>query len=133
MSAVIMSAVLLAVLFTVNTASFYARFNSLEREYKRNSLALAEGCVNSALLRLGQNYHYDPHDDVVAIGSESCIIRSIRPLGSSGSTVQLSITTQAQVHGSYSTLQVQATVQNPAVSPGGVQPAIVLGSFEEVP
>ena len=54
MSVVMMSIVLIAFAVLVARASFWARFDLLARENKKISLALAQGCIDSALLGLAR-------------------------------------------------------------------------------
>lgn len=54
MSAILISAILLVLIFTLNISSFFNRFNVFDSENKRVSLGLAEACVNVGLLRIGQ-------------------------------------------------------------------------------
>src|SRR3989344_2331312 len=51
-SAVIISLVLMVVVFSVSTLAFFSRFNQLDSEYKEKSSALAESCVDLAILKL---------------------------------------------------------------------------------
>lgn len=78
MSTIIISLILLGLTFSVSSAGYFARFNSLDAEYKRVSLGLAESCVNVALLKIGQQYTaYNPLGEMVNIGSELCTIDSV--------------------------------------------------------
>lgn len=54
MSVIIISAILLVLVFTLGTSSFFNRFDALDAENKRVSLGLAEACVSSAMLRSAQ-------------------------------------------------------------------------------
>ncbi len=58
MSVIIISAILLVLLFTLGVASFFNRFDVLDTENKRVSLALAEACVNVAMIRLAKDSTY---------------------------------------------------------------------------
>ncbi len=55
MSTLILTAVLVGVMFTANTSSFYSRYDALGAEFKRVSLGLSESCSNAALLKIAQN------------------------------------------------------------------------------
>ena len=55
MSVIIISAILLILMFTLGTSSFFSRFDALDAENKRVSLGLAEACVNAAILKLAQD------------------------------------------------------------------------------
>lgn len=54
-STVIISAILLAAAVSASRASFWARFDLLARENKKISAAMAEGCVQAALLKIAKN------------------------------------------------------------------------------
>lgn len=79
MSALIISVVLVILSVSISTVGFYSRFNVADSEYKQRSSALAEGCVDAALLRLAQNTAYVPAagGDVIALDTDSCKIVSL--------------------------------------------------------
>lgn len=54
-SVVIISAILLALVFTLSVSSFFTRFSALDAEFKRQSVALAEACINVAVLKFSQS------------------------------------------------------------------------------
>lgn len=54
-SAIIISVLLLAIVFTLSLSGFFVRFNILDSEYKTRSEALAEGCVSKVFLNIAQN------------------------------------------------------------------------------
>lgn len=60
MSVIVISAVLLVLVFTLGIASFFNRFDTLDTENKRVSLALAEACANTAMIKLAQDADYAP-------------------------------------------------------------------------
>src|SRR5437773_1934984 len=78
-SVIIISFVLIGLTATLALHAYSARFDVLESEFRRVSLALAESCMNAALLKLSQDYNYAPaaSGDTVAIGSNTCIISSV--------------------------------------------------------
>ena len=133
-SAVIISSVLLVLATTVSATAFFSRFNSLNTEYKRISLGLAESCVNSALLKIAQNYTYAPAagGDVVNIGSDTCIIRSA-PYTTLGNKRTYTITVQASYKGAFSNIIVSAVAQDPTVSVVPPPLNVTVGSWQEVP
>src|SRR4051812_5142422 len=49
-SAIIISVLLLAITLGISLSGFFARFNVLDSESKERSVALAEACVNTAIL-----------------------------------------------------------------------------------
>lgn len=84
-SAIIISAILLVATITLSYSSFFARYGILESEYKERSSALAEGCVEVALLKLAN----DPgliisvnSEPPITIGGNTCTIYSIENSGS---------------------------------------------------
>src|ERR1043166_3984600 len=60
MSVIIISAILLTLIFTLNLSSFFARYDALGGDNKRVSLGLAEACVEAAKLKIAQNAAYTP-------------------------------------------------------------------------
>lgn len=76
MSAIIVSAVILVVTVTLSYSSFFTRYNLLDSEFKERSGALAEGCVDAALLKLAGDPSYSGNE-TANIGSETCQIRLI--------------------------------------------------------
>jgi hypothetical protein len=122
-STVILSAALMLLMYSTSASGFYARFDAMAGEFKRISLGLSESCVNAALLRVAQNYQYVPASggDVVPVGSETCIIRSVEHAAEDPLTrkKQVTIYTAAKypaVGGSWSTSRITATAQNPIES-----------------
>ena len=129
-STLIITAVLMMALSATSTSSFFARFDALGSEFKRVSLGLSESCLNVALLRIAQNFCYDPIDDLdyvsgkgvkVNVGPDNCYINSVTydtPDCNAGKRVA-TIKTTAQYpaqNGSWSANKIVATIQNPAIS-----------------
>lgn len=134
-SAIIISAILMAILFTATTSTFFARFDALDTEYKRIAVGLAESCVNQALLRLAQDYDYDPTDEIISIGGDTCRIKSITPHAPrSSESILVTIGAQANHQGAFSNFQVKALVHNPKISPSTFPPPsnIKINSWLEV-
>jgi hypothetical protein len=85
MSAVVISAILLGLMASVGLASFYARFDALGIENKRESAALAESCINVALLALATSSdpaHYSVTNQPIVIdnnrnGNMTCVIKDV--------------------------------------------------------
>ena len=76
---------------TVGMASFFARFDSLGLENKRAAQALAESCINVALMAIATStdpMHYAASGQPVEVGSDArgnpttCVIRDIIHNGS---------------------------------------------------
>ena len=130
------SAILLAILFTANISTFFARFDALDTEYKRIAIGLAESCVNQALLKLTQDYNYDPTDEIIPVGEKVCHIKSITPHAPrSGDSTLITIKTQGNHQGAFSNFQVEALIQNPKISPSAFPPPpnIKINSWQEIP
>ncbi len=117
MSAVIISAIIMGILFTVNRTSFYARFDALDGEHKYRANSLAESCASRALLRLAEDYSYDPSDEVIATDEGSCSIASVLPHSPrTGSSSNLTINTEGSYKNTFSNFQAKVTVLNPAIT-----------------
>lgn len=71
-SVIIIAAILTVIAFSLGTAGFFLRFNILDNESKKISLALAEGCVQKAMLDLANGSLSVPQ--TVSVGSNSCKI-----------------------------------------------------------
>ena len=82
LSIVIVSAVLLIMTISVSATSVLGRVNILDYQYKQVSTALAEGCINTAILKSIHNPGYNPINELVSIGLDYCAIVSITTLGS---------------------------------------------------
>ncbi len=133
-SAIIISVILLALAVAVSSSTFFARFNGLNREYKRISLGLAESCVQAALGKISRDYAY-----VVPPGGEeieldqiygrdvSCTITgpTSAPTETAGKKV-FAIATKAEFQGAFSSLLVSATAQDPEEAPVVPPPNCVL-------
>lgn len=143
MSAIIISAVLLMLLFSVNTASFYARFDALDGEFKKIAESSAEACGNVALVRLAENYSYDPIIDPVYIlgegvpievGNSNCFIKKITSASHrTGTSSDLEIITQGVHHNAYSNLKISVTIYNSKISSPFNPPSnIVINSLSEI-
>jgi len=79
-SALIISLLIMAVIFAVSLAGFYNRANISNSEYKEISNALAEGCVESALLDIATMSTYAGNETVL-IGDKQCNIFPIETAG----------------------------------------------------
>jgi predicted GIY-YIG superfamily endonuclease len=122
-SSLILSAILMLMVFTTGATSFYARADALGSEFKRISLGLSEACSNAALLKIAQNYTYDPGPggEVVSVGPDLCRIVSVTygPEDPATHRKLATIKTSAQyppTNGSWSTTEVKVSVQNPTFS-----------------
>lgn len=97
MSVIIISATLLAIIVSANVIGFYGRVNVLDFEFKEQSAALAEACVNYAILKLAQDDSY-AGDEIRPVGSDECKIYPIGP--------NKIIETQGVYRNSYTNLRV---------------------------
>ncbi len=149
MSAILISAVLMGIMATLCTGSFFARFDSLSREYRRVAQGFAESCAQVALLDIAQNYTYDLVTDPayvagrgvrVSIGidaqgaQEVCYIRSIIYMVDTLDHQETAIiTTQGQYQDSFAGEQVEATIADPAFAPVRLGPTVSIVSWTQVP
>lgn len=118
-SVIIISAVLIIITFATSFGAFFARFNSLDGEFKKQSAALAEGCIDTALLQLAR----DPNNtatETFTIGAGVCSIVSIQL--NSPASGQVAIKSQAIVHNAVTNIAVVASRAN-----------LSLVSWEELP
>lgn len=70
-SVIIVSFILLLAAVSLSFSGFFARFNILDSELKARSDALAEGCLEAALLELAKdNTHLG--GDTIGIDDETC-------------------------------------------------------------
>ena len=109
MSVIIISAIMLSIIFTLNLSSFFARFDALGTENKRVSLGLAEACIEAAKLKVAQNAAYAPAsggDSVTVSTSNTCRICRVTANGGNSYT----IATRAVTSGSYSNLEITGTI-----------------------
>jgi len=75
-TAIALSLVLLMIAAALNQAGFFTRATLLEAEYKERSLALAEACADTALLRLALDPAY-VGSETVTVGTSTCDIRPL--------------------------------------------------------
>lgn len=123
-SAIIISFVLTGLAFTASRSGFFARFDSLNAEYKRVSKGLAESCVNYALLELAQNPDYSENETVVLASDKSCRIDQItfEPTSDYDGENKKTATIIAVAHypdlnGAFSRIKVEAVIYKPQSSP----------------
>lgn len=76
MSAIIISVVLLLIVANLSLTSFYGRFNILDSELKEKSSALAEACVDTAMLKLVNDSDYSGNE-TVSVDADTCEIESV--------------------------------------------------------
>ncbi|MDE2399791.1 MAG: hypothetical protein KGL67_02160 [Patescibacteria group bacterium] len=108
MSAIIISVVLLLITTNLSLTGFYDRSNILDSELKDRSSALAEACVDTAILNMVQGTTYIGS---VNVGADTCTIQSVT--GSNQKTILI----QAKYSNYYTNLKVVAnTVDGSIVS-----------------
>lgn len=88
-SAVIISTLILIISITLGFSSFLSRSNSLHYSLKEITDALAEGCVNLALVKLAQASSTYAGNESVPLDSDSCEILPIES-GSGQKTIKAS-------------------------------------------
>ena len=113
-TAIILTAILLIVVVTLNQTSFFTRGILLDSEYKERSTALAEACFDIARLKLANDPTYSGGELAIPIGSGFCDIRSV------SSNI---IKTRAVSSGSVTNLEIEV----------GPPPNLSIISWEETP
>ncbi|OHA45977.1 MAG: hypothetical protein A3A80_00250 [Candidatus Terrybacteria bacterium RIFCSPLOWO2_01_FULL_44_24] len=80
MTVIVISVILLTVAIGLNQAGFLTRSQILDAEYKERSSALAEACVDTALLRFAEDSGYTGPETINNIGSNTgtCQIRPVK-------------------------------------------------------
>lgn len=99
-SAIIVSVVLLLIATTLSFTGFSSRFNILDSEFKERSSALADACLDVALLGFAQNPSYLGNVNV-SVGGNSCSISTVTTSGSEKTFV-----TRGIYSNSYTNLEV---------------------------
>ncbi|KKT00618.1 MAG: hypothetical protein UW07_C0021G0006 [Candidatus Nomurabacteria bacterium GW2011_GWF2_43_8] len=79
MAAIIISVILLLIAANLSLTGFYGRFDILDSELKERSSALAEACVDTALLKLANDPNYAGSETITVSGSDTCNIETIFP------------------------------------------------------
>jgi hypothetical protein len=79
-SAVIISATLMVIVFGSSFSGFLTRFNLLDSEYKERSYELAFACLNIAKLKLATDSGY-LGNEIITIGTDTCQILPITMAG----------------------------------------------------
>ena len=81
-TAIILSIILITVTVALNRIGFLTRSEISDAEYKNRSSALAEACVDTALLNLALDPTYQvTSPQQVSVGVDSCWIRSVTTAG----------------------------------------------------
>lgn len=105
-SAIIIMALILVIAGVVSFSSYFNRSGSLGASLKESSRALAEGCVEHALLELAVGGVYGGNETVAVTASESC---QILPIETSGS--QKIIKTKATVENLATNIKITVNLQ----------------------
>ena len=101
MSVIIISAILLLVAVTAGLTGFYSRSNILDAEFKERSVALADACVDQALLQIAINPSYGGDTTVTLSDKDQCYIGPVPP----GSGIK-TFKTQAIFQNAYTNLEI---------------------------
>jgi len=72
-SSIIISILVLGIALAISSAGYFSRFDILKNEFKERSLALAEACVDTALLKLARNQSYNGNENI-NVGNNQCSI-----------------------------------------------------------
>lgn len=118
MSVIVISAILLVYMFTLGASSFLNRIDVVDSENKRISLALAEACANTAMLKIAQNSDYgitpplpaagecvSATDPCVSGSKKICKICQVTPVGG-----EKEIIARAAYGGAYTNLRIRGTL-----------------------
>ena len=101
MSAIIISALLLAITVSLGFNGLFGRLNIVDSESKERSSALAQACADKEIPNLAKEVSYT---NPVQVGSDQCTIVSVAV--DVPSVGQTTIQTQAVINKSYTDLQV---------------------------
>ncbi|MDO8529912.1 MAG: hypothetical protein Q7S10_00655 [bacterium] len=105
MSAVVISVLLLAITLSLGFSGFFTRFNILDSEFKERSAALAEGCVDVAMVEAAKEIYSSNKTILVGtITTDDCtIVSSVKDSPIAGQTT---IKTQGDTNKAYTNLKV---------------------------
>ena len=118
-SVIIISVLLLTITFSLSLSGFFSRFNILDTEFKKRSVALAEACGDTALLKLAASSSIST-PLTVPVGSDNCTISSVQfDTPSIGKTT---VKTQAKYQNIFTNLAIIVNTANTSVI-----------SWEEIP
>lgn len=106
-SAIILSIIAMVLAVGLSFSSYFGLSDIQDANLKEISVALAEACVDKALLSLAQNINY-AGNETVAVGSSAC---SILPIETS-STYKI-IKTKANFSGAWTNLKITAATSSP--------------------
>ena len=109
MSAIILSVILLLIATTLSFTGFYSRFNILDSESKERSSALADACMDVALLGFAQGTPYSVDTNII-VGENTCLVGGFITSGS-----QKIFKTRGIYSNSYTNLEVTVNGINFAI------------------
>ncbi len=104
LTTIIISFVLLTIVVAVSFMGFFGRFNILGSEAKERSSALAEACIQTAILKFSQDNSYNGNDWIF-VNNTSCFICSGISAVSGGNRIRV----QASSSDAYTNLEVIVT------------------------
>ena len=78
-SALVITVLIMAIALTLSLSSFFTRANILNTNFKEISHALAEACIETALLKLAQDSAY-AGNEVITVGSNQCSILTLESI-----------------------------------------------------
>ena len=78
-SALVITVLITAIAFTLSLSSFFTRANILNTNFKEVSHALAEACIETALLKLAQDSAY-AGNEAIMVGSNQCSILTLESI-----------------------------------------------------
>ena len=123
-SAIIISVLLLTITVTIGMTSIWGRLNVLDSESKERNIALAESCVDQAVLNFINNNLYDVSfgspEEVTISGTDKCKIMMFK--NNTPVSGKALIKTQASINKAYTNMKIQINTDD-----------MVIDSWEECP
>lgn len=109
-SVIVLTAIILVIVFTLGLGSFYGRMDILGSDFKEQSQALSEACLETARLNMLSDPEYAGNENVT-VGSSTCFIGAIT---SSGTAHKL-ILTEGMHQNSYTSLRTTINASSGAI------------------
>ncbi len=147
-SAILISTILLSVAATLDQGVFFARFDGLNSEYQEIAQQLARACINTAMLKIRDDYDYTvPFDTgydslrggvVIPLGTlydmpVDCVLQAPTTTPAENNHLRLfGVQATAHFNRAFSTQRAVVTVYNPHY-PQGMVPVISVSNWREVP
>ena len=109
MSTIILALTLTTIMTTLSFTTFSHRLNVLNSEYKKQSEALAQGCVELALLFLARDRDYTPQadGDAILLKEGSCVGYRVVPPPPRAIGDRVVITTHAVVSDAHTIFETE--------------------------